>query len=1158
MPDFTHLHVHSHYSLLDGLGKIEPLLQRAKDLNMSSLALTDHGVMYGVIEFFRTAGKVGIKPIIGVEAYLAPEGNQQKRGKIDSHPRHLTLLARNNIGYKNLVALTTAAHLQGYYYKPRIDYDLLTKHHEGLIILSGCLNSDISKAIVEERSADAERLIEWHLELMGREHFYLEVQHHASIPEQGQLNQALLQYAKKYNLHVVATNDTHYINAEDAQAQDVLLCVQTGKQVSDTNRMNMTSDDYSLKSPQQMADEWADNPEVLENSMKIAELCDVQFEFGVNKLPPFPLPKGKTADEALKDLCQKGLPKRYGDQVPAEALPRLEYELDVIRKTGYSSYFLIVADFVTEAKSRGILVGPGRGSAAGSLVSYLTHITNLDPLKYNLLFERFLNPERVSMPDIDLDFADDRRAEVIEYVRNKYGAEHVAQIITFGTMAGRAAVRDAGRVLGLAYSFCDIVAKSIPLMTTLDEALASGTELKKLYDSDGEAKRLIDTARKLEGVCRHASTHAAAVVITDKPLTEYLPVQYASTGEGEHETITQYAMREVEALGLLKIDFLGLKNLTIIKNTLDRIKERLNATVDIDTLPLDNLPAYRLLQEGKTTGVFQLESAGMKRYLKELKPTEFEDIISMGALYRPGPMDSIPDFIAAKHGRKKITYLHPLLEPILKSTYGVIVTQEQIMEIAREFAGFTYAEADILRKAVGKKIKQLLDEQREKFINSAVTNKGIDKQTAEAVWSFIEPFARYGFPRAHAAAYAMISYQTAYLKANYPADFMAALLTSDEGNMDRAAIEVSEAISMGIKILPPSINESYESFTVVRTPDGDAIRFGLGAIKNVGHNAVSAVITERNKNGDYTDLVNLFSRVDPKDINRKSLESLARAGAFDGLAERQSIIANADKLLTFSRTLHKALDAGQQGLFGTTVKVAPPRLALDPVEPLAKEEKLKWEKELLGMYVSEHPLFEHQAALTKVATPIVTLPQLTAQQMVRVGGIISKINKIITKAGSPMLFVELEDLTGSCEALVFPTILEKTQTFWQEGAMIIIQGKISDKDGQSKILTDKVWNLTNETLQSLGTPPRTNRKAGTNTPSRSLAIQLPAQFQRQALEQLKILLAEAHTATGVPVELVIPHNGAYAKLNTQYRVVSSPALLTTIRELVGQSSIIAN
>src|SRR3989338_910496 len=835
MPDFTHLHVHSHYSLLDGLGKINALVEQVKELGMEALALTDHGVMYGVIDFYRCATEAGVKPILGLEAYIAPKGRLNKRGKIDMSPRHITLLAQNNAGYQNLIKLTSKAHLEGYYYKPRIHYELLQEHQEGLVVLSGCMNGDIAKSIINKQEEETKRLIEWHIEVFGRDRFFLEVQHHPSLAGQAIINDALLQYGQQYNLPVVATCDSHYIHPDDAEAQDVLVCVQTGKTVQDKDRLCMLGENYSLKSQAELKEAWKDHPEVIDNTQRITEMCQVDIEFGVNKLPSYPLPAGQTPDNALREICVKRLEEIYEPQLKEAAIKRLDYELGVIAKTGFASYFLIVEDFVNEAKRRGILVGPGRGSAAGSIVSYLTNITGLDPLRYNLLFERFLNPERVSMPDIDLDFADDRRDEVLEYVREKYGRDHVAQIITFGTMAARAAVRDTGRALGFPYAFCDQVAKVIPMFTNFEEALTPNSELKEMYDSDPQVKRLVDTARKLEGVCRHASTHAAGVVITEKPLTDHLPLQLASTSKSEQpQIVTQYAMNHVEALGLLKMDFLGLKNLTIIQNALQYIKATSGEEVDINNLPLEDGLTYQLLQEGKTTGVFQLESSGMKRYLRELKPSEFEDIISMVALYRPGPMDLIPDFINAKHGRRKISYLHPLLKPILEKTYGVIVTQDQVLEIARQFAGFTYAEADILRKALGKKIRKLLIEQREKFIDGAISKKGIERKTAQQTWDFIEPFARYGFNRAHAACYAMIANQTAYLKSHWPEEFMAALLTSDEGNTARQAIEVAEALSMGLKVLPPDINYSGYDFTVVKKRNNRKdIRFGLGAIKNV-------------------------------------------------------------------------------------------------------------------------------------------------------------------------------------------------------------------------------------------------------------------------------------------------------------------------------------
>ncbi len=1154
MSDFTHLHIHSHYSLLDGLGKVEDLVARTKELGMDALAVTDHGAMYGIVEFVQTAQEAGIKPIIGMEAYLAPKGHENKRGRVDANPRHLTVLAQNDQGYKNLVKLSSISHLQGYYYKPRIDYDLLEKYQEGLIILSGCLNGDIAKAITEKRPDDAERLIEWHLNLLGRDRFYLEVQDHPHIPDQIALNEALIRLSKKYNVGLVATADSHYIHPGDAEAQDVLICVQTGKTVQEKDRLCMLDEDFSVKTQEEVKEAWKDHPEAVDNTQKITEMCNVQLEFGKNKLPRFPLPAGITPEQALHKICTEGLATRYGTSLPADAKERLDYELGVIAKTGFASYFLIVSDFVNEAKRRDIMVGPGRGSAAGSLVSYLTNITNVDPLKYNLLFERFLNPERVSMPDIDLDFADDRRDEVIEYVRHKYGPEHVAQIITFGTMAARAAVRDAGRALGYPYTFCDRLAKAIPTFTNFEQALVHGSELREMYDNDPQAKKLIDTAKKLEGVCRHASTHAAGVVITDKPLMEYVPLQLSTTAGDQKEAVTQYAMGAIESLGLLKMDFLGLKNLTIIQKAMKYIEARHNIVVDIDHLPEGDPAAYRLLQEGKSTGVFQLESSGMKRYLKELKPTEFEDIISILALYRPGPMDSIPDFIAAKHGKKRITYLHPLLKPILEKTYGVIVTQDQVLQIARDFAGFTYAEADILRKAVGKKIKALLDEQRNKFIKTAIDNKKIDKSTAEKVWDFIEPFARYGFNRAHAACYAMIAYQTAYLKANFPAEFMAALLTSDEGNTDRQAIEVSEALSMGIPVLQPDINESARDFTVVLDENKKpAIRFGLGAIKNVGHNVVDAIVEERTVRGPFVDLFDLFRRVNSKDFNRKSVESLAAAGAFDQISERNQVIQNMELLLEFNRNLHKKQDVGQKNLFGASATpVAPPRVTLAAVTPATKDERLKWEKELLGLYLSEHPLNDLRTQMQAVLTPLSEVNQLRDKGSAKVGGIVVRLKKIVTKSQQPMAFVQLEDLTGTAEIVVFPKLYQDTVELWVEGAKLLVTGKCSDKEGEKKILADSASPLSAEALTNM---PKYNGSIRQSAGS-ALLIYIPPSLSREDLLRVKEILTSHHNqGAEIPVQMVVPKNGNSIRLKTSYRVAKEQAVVAKLTAIVGLQAV---
>ncbi|MFH0805099.1 MAG: DNA polymerase III subunit alpha, partial [Patescibacteria group bacterium] len=995
MADFVHLHVHSHYSLLDGLAKIDDLVAKAKSLGMSAVALTDHGVMYGAIEFYQKALKAGIKPIIGVEGYVARNGMLNKRAKVDERPYHLVLLAKNRVGYQNLVKLTTRAHLEGFYYKPRFDLDLLRQHADGLIGLSACLQGMVARPLVADDRDGARQNALTLRDIFGDGNFYLEVQDHPSLPHQPAVNEAMFALGAELKIPVVATNDVHYLSPEDDQIHDILICLQTKRKQQDTDRMSYLGEDYSLKSGDTMAAAFPGHPEVLANTLRVADQCTLQLELNKTQLPHYDVPDGKTADEYLLELCQRGLPTRYPDQEhDPKVAERLTYELEVIRKTGFASYFLIVQDFVNWAKQNGVVVGPGRGSAAGSIVSYLTNITNIDPLRYELIFERFLNPERISMPDIDLDFADTRRDEVISYVAGKYGQDHVAQIITFGTMAARAAVRDAGRVLDLPYTFCDKVAKLIPLMTPLQKALQVVPELKELFESNPDGQKLLTAAGKLEGVARHASTHACGVVITKEPLDHHVPVQYATSGETQ-TTVTQYDLHGIEDLGLLKMDFLGLKNLTILENTIDIIRKARGQSINVDQLPLDDAKTFALLQRGQTTGVFQLESSGMKRYLKQLKPTDLEDIIAMVALYRPGPMEFIPDYIAGKHGLKKITYLHPKLKPILEKTYGVAVYQEQLMKMARDLAGFTLPEADILRKAVGKKIKKLLDEQQEKMVAGMVKN-GITKQTADKVWKIVEPFARYGFVRAHAACYALIAYQTAYFKANYPNEFMASLLTSDYGDIDRIAIEVEECEAMGTKVLPPDINESFSTFTAVFDPathqPTQKIRFGLLAIKNVGENIVRSIIRERKNHGLYQSLEDFLTRVQTKDLNRKSLESLIKSGALDLFGERQQLLSSIDALLNVAKATEAAAANGQSNLFGSLPTANAPTLRLKPAEPAPQKQRLAWEKELLGLYISAHPLREYHDQLQRIATPIGQLQEhLNRGHDVKVGGIITAV-----------------------------------------------------------------------------------------------------------------------------------------------------------------------
>ncbi|MFH1575400.1 MAG: DNA polymerase III subunit alpha [Candidatus Nealsonbacteria bacterium] len=1046
---FTHLHVHSHYSLLDGLPKIDELLDYVKECGMDSVAITDHGVLYGAVEFFKKAKAKGLKPIIGCEVYVAVESMTQMRPGIDNARYHLILLAKNEQGYQNLVKLITKAHLEGFYYRPRIDEQLLEKHSEGLIGLSACIQGKIPRLILAQEPKKAEEKALKYQEIFGKGNFYLELQRHHHIPEQEKVNNALIDISKKTGIPLVATNDSHYLRPEDSEAQDILMLINTGSDPKDPERLSMKMDDFSLKTPQKMEEEFKDVPEALENTQKIADSCNFEFELGKTKLPYFPLPENKDLDDYLKELCLERLPKRY-EKPSKEVLERLEYELKVIKQTGFASYFLIVQDFVNWAKDQRIVVGPGRGSAAGSLVSYCLRITNVDPLKHNLLFERFLNPERISLPDIDLDFADRRRDEVIEYVGQKYGRDKVAQIITFGTMAARAVIRDVGRALGYTYGFCDQMAKMIPFSFTLSDALSKLKEFKDLYDGDEQAKRLIDIGKKLEGVARHASTHACGVVIAKDPLDNIVPLQHPT--QNEQNIVTQYEMHSIEDLGLLKMDFLGLKNLTIIEDTLARIYKVHDKSVDIENLPEGDKKVYKLLQQGDTVGVFQLESGGMQRYLKQLKPSEFEDIIAMIALYRPGPMELIPDYIARKHGRQKTEYLHPSLKPILENTHGICIYQEQLMQIARTLAGFTLSEADILRKAVGKKIKELLVAQEEKMVQGMIKN-GINERIAKQIWEWILPFARYGFNRSHSASYATISYQTAWLKVNYPVEFMSAVLTSEKSDVERIAVLIEECKKMGIEVLPPDINESFMNFSVV--PQKNQIRFGLLAIKNVGINSVKAILEERKASGHYKSIQDFVSRVTTRNLNKKSMESLIRAGVFDSMEERNKLLNNLEKLLEHSRETQKNKNNGQKGLFDGTGGFTA-TLILAQATPASSHDKLTWEKELLGLYVSGHPLKNFQTLLKNSCSPIAKVSQMAVGKLVKVGGIISSIKKIVTKLGKPMLFLKLEDETQRIEVVVFPSAIERNPTIFQENKIVFISGRIDARDGTPKIICNEI------------------------------------------------------------------------------------------------------
>lgn len=1051
---FSHLHVHSHYSLLDGLSKIDDLIKRAKELNFKSLALTDHGNLYGAIEFYSKALEAGLKPIIGCEFYLAPSSFNEKNGsRGGGNDYHLVLLAKNEVGYKNLLALVSLAHLEGFYYHPRIDKEVLKNHREGLIALTACLRGEIPQAILAKDIDRARKIIKEYLEIFDKD-FYLELQDHPEIQEQQIVNEALLKLAQEFNIKPIVTCDSHYLYKEDKDAHDVLLAIQTNSQVSSEERLTMKMADFSLKSEEEVSEHFKDHPECLENTEEIVNKCNLQIEMGKVIFPKFDLPEGIDSFSYLRQLAEEGFKKNYGED-NIKARERFEYELSVIKQTGFSDYFLIVHDFIKFAQEKGILTNT-RGSAAGSLVLYVLGVTKLDPLKFDLYFERFLNPERIAPPDIDVDVADNRRQELIDYLSQKYGKNHVSQIVTFGVMKARMAVRDVTRALGYSYSLGDKIAKLIPFNFTLEEALVSVDELRQLYASQNEVREVIDMAKKLEGVVRHASTHAAGVVISKEPLTNYVPLQHSS--RSEKEIVCQYSMYDLEKIGLLKFDILGLANLTVIKNSLRIIRKLTDSEkeIDLDALGFDDKKVYQLLSKGETVGVFQLESAGMRRYLQELKPTTFEDIIAMIALFRPGPMELIPSYIRRKHGLEKISYLHPKLEPILNKTYGVLIYQEQLLEIARTLAGFSWSEADVLRKAVGKKIKSLLDAQREKMITGMIQN-GIENKLASKIWDWFEPFARYGFNKAHAASYARIAYQTAWLKAYYPNAFMAALLTSDFGNLDRISIEVSECERLNIKVLPPSVNDSFVEFGVDK--ETGQIRFGLAAIKNVGQGVAEFIVEERKQNGPYKDIFDFLKRLPRPALNKKTLESLIKAGALDCFGDRQALLDHLLEIINrLDKNNHCSKNNGQRGLFDDHYNNDPP-IANDfwqnnsytPVKA-----KLEWEKEYLGLYLSADPLASFRGFIAKKSLAIANLLPPMVGKKVRVCGLMTGLHKIITRTGAPMMFSKLIDNHHQIELVIYPSILNKYFMAIGEGKVVLAEGRLEHRNGTYSIVCDKL------------------------------------------------------------------------------------------------------
>lgn len=1136
MASFVHLHTHSEYSLLDGAARLEDLVKRAKELGMPALALTDHGVMYGIIDFYEIARQYGVKSILGCEVYVAPRSRFEKSPRKEDSPYHLVLLAENDEGYKNLMRLVTLGFSEGYYYKPRVDKELLRSYHRGLIALSGCITGEVAKLIQAGRMEQAERVAIELRDIFGEGNFFLEIQDQG-LDEQKQVNELLKEISPKLGIPLVATNDVHYTYRSDNVAHDALLCIQTGSTVEEEDRLRFRSDEFFLKSPQEMEEIFPDCPEALENTLRIAERCDVSLDFEQILLPDYEVPAGYDLDSYLEKLCEEGVGKRYKEVTP-EIRKRLRHELDVIKKTGFSGYFLVVWDFVKFAKENGIRVGPGRGSAAGSIVSYVLGITNVDPLAHGLLFERFLNPERISMPDIDIDFCYERRDEVIDYVARKYGEDKVAQIITFGTMAARAATRDAGRVFGIPYGRVDKIAKLIPETPgmTIDDALRISPELNGEYESDDTTRRILDTARTLEGLARQDSIHAAGVVLSQDALTEYTPLQ--RKGEGA-ETVTQYHMDAIKKIGLLKMDFLGLRTLTVIEDAVKILKRTKGANVDIDSIPFDDEETYRMLQRGESIGVFQLESSGMRSLLKDLRPSTFEDIVSLLALYRPGPLGSgmVSDFVDRKHGRRPIKYPHPLLEPILRETHGIIVYQEQVMRIASELAGFTMAEADILRGAMSKKKPDVLAQQREKFIRGALS-RGLDSSAAEEIFDLMAYFAGYGFNQSHSCAYAVISYQTAYLKANYPVEFMAALLTSVMQNKDKVAQYVGECRRLGIKVMPPDVNESFRNFTVV----GDSIRFGLSAVRNIGDSAIEAIIDARKSKGPFKSLYDFCGRVDLSLVNKRALESLIKGGAFDfcGLT-RKYLLGVYQRAMEAGLRRQRDIQAGQFTIFDLSeeegisqdVAHASPR---GEMEEFPKEELLAHEKEILGLYVTDHPLLGMEKILgSRVSISIGELAEQRDGNTVVIGGIETKVSRITTRKGDIMVFVTLEDLEGSVEVIVFPSTYQRYRELIAEDRAVLVKGRVDIKEDNIKVIAQEIKGLSaDERVEP------------------ALYIQVSAEnFKRELIDRLKVVLGTYPGESPVYIRVKDKDKTTTFRLGSQYRVATENGLFAELKELLG-------